>query len=73
MTNLASVSTYGWFTGESEGQQLSDALEPVSTYGWWLEVITLGRPDIILFDLYIRETDLNDMYVKKSAEWPLER
>lgn len=73
MTNLTSVSTYGWFNGATAGQDVADALEPIATYGWWVSVITLGDPDRIFFDLYIKEDHVSGLYVKKSAIWPLER
>ena len=46
MTNLTSVSTFGWFTGNS-GQGLTS----VSTFGWYLDdfvVVTPIDPDIFV-------------------------
>jgi hypothetical protein len=50
-TNLTSISTYGWFTGEEAGEVVLDTLTPISTFGWWLDIIILGQPDVIDFIL----------------------
>lgn len=55
-TNLTSISTYGWWTGEGPGEAVLDTLEPVSTYGWWTTVVVIGEPDIVEFLLCVNRT-----------------
>lgn len=45
MTNLTSVSTFGWFTEDQ------DSLLPVATFGWFLDVVV--DPDIFLITLNV--------------------
>lgn len=72
-TNLTSVSTYGWWTGATGGQDVQDELTPISTYGWWVMITTLGRPDIIEFDVYIQQILSNTLYVDQMKTWSMER
>ena len=44
-TTLEAVATQGWFTE----QDVVERLTPVATFGWFLEFVPLGDPDLICF------------------------
>ena len=61
MTDLTSVSTFGWYTETI----ITNELEPISTFGWFLTQAGLGQGDPDKLYLLLSVNTLAEIILEK--------